>query len=151
MATGVVFPCRSVCTKTVDTGWAGVPCATRDRLSRLKSIAGASTTFASCQRRDPPRYIAVDVELCAVIDCAVTWIGLEEANRAPLGWGTKLLYVLLTSPSAKAVPVVRSSRIVWAVVVMPPSLTRGEPVKTNIWSAVVYKPRSPQALRSPSL
>jgi hypothetical protein len=67
----------------------------------------------------------------------VTWIGDEDASRAPFGCSCNSLYVLFTSPSARASPVARLMRIELAVVAMPPLATRGLPVSASIWSAGV--------------
>ena len=93
---------------------------------------GSLDDVASCHKRASPVYTAIADERCAVMLRLVTWIGSDEASMAPSGCGFRSEYVLLTLPSAKASPVARFMRMVWAVVVMPLSTTRGEPVSTSI-------------------
>ena len=106
--------------------------------------------FASCHNRASPVYTAIDDARCAVMLRLVTWIGSDEASSAPSGCAFRSLYVLLTFPSAAASPVARFIRTVFAVVIIPPSTTRGDPVSTTISSTVVYSPRCAQAFCVPS-
>ena len=72
-----------------------------------------------------------------VMERAVTWMGLDEDEQRSVGLRLQVAVGDFDLAFGKCVSGSAIQPHGCAVVVMPPSLTRGEPVRTNIWSAGV--------------